>query len=154
MEQQATAPLVIKNVQVVPKAQPVFVSNANVQVQPQVEYQTEQPELQPQTKSIEPEVIAVNQQEAQAQQQAQQQSDLSNMNINISVADLAQMISAVTNGKTAYIRGLPEKDSAVERIMDTTLGSFNDGCHRILDGATDIVGGVLDIVFLGRSNRR
>lgn len=144
--EQHTAPLVlVKNVQVVPKAQPVFVSSANVEIQSISE--------QVQAKPIEPEVIAVNQQEAQTNAQAKE-DNLSNMNINISVADLAQMISAVTNGKTAYIRGLPEKDSAVERILDTTLGSFNDGCHRILDGATDIVGGVLDIVFLGRSNRK
>lgn len=147
--EQHTAPLVlVKNVQVVPKAQPVFVSSANVEIQ-----SISENEAQVQAKPIEPEVIAVNQQEAQANAQAKQ-DNLSNMNINISVADLAQMISAVTNGKTAYIRGLPEKDSAVERILDTTLGSFNDGCHRILDGATDIVGGVLDIVFLGRSNRK
>ena len=126
-------PLVVKNVQVAQKERPVSVCDDN---QPKVTQQVQ----------AEPVADVTHMQDVT--------DTIEHMKLNITVAELAVMISNVANGKTAYIRGLPTSDSPVERILDTTLGSFNDGCHRILDGATDIVGGVLDILFLGRTNRK
>lgn len=77
------------------------------------------------------------------------------LTLNIKVSDFARIVSEASTGRPVrpYQLNAPS-DSVTERILDNTLGAVGDGLHRVADGARDIVGGLIDIVTLGRAGRR
>lgn len=75
--------------------------------------------------------------------------------LNIKVSDFARIVADASMGRTVRPYQLKaQSESMTERILDNTLGAVGDGMHRVADGARDIVGGLIDIVTLGRAGRR
>lgn len=80
--------------------------------------------------------------------------------LNITITDLTRII-AVARGEEDtqphLVHQLPEDASFMDRAqltVDDALGEIGRGAHRMVDGTRDIVGGLIDIVTLGRAHRK
>lgn len=78
---------------------------------------------------------------------------------NLTADELAKIITAAQGGDTEPHLALrmPEDLTPAEKVgyvMDDALAEVGRGLHRVADGARDVVGGAIDIITLGRANRK
>ena len=80
--------------------------------------------------------------------------------LTLTVDDIAKIVGAANGTKPPtphLVHQLPEDASLLDRahlMVDDALGEVGKGAHRVADGARDILGGVIDILTLGRSHRK
>lgn len=78
--------------------------------------------------------------------------------LRLTTDELAKIIAAANGSYIPSEREpLPPDATLGEKVMDFTddaLGEVGRGAHRVADGCRDIVGGLIDIVTLGRAHRR
>lgn len=73
--------------------------------------------------------------------------------------ELAKIITAAQGGNVEphLTLRMPEDLTASEKVgyvVDDALAEVGRGLHRVADGCRDIIGGAIDIVTLGRANRK